>query len=78
MNLGTPVVVSKPKSAVAGQFQELSLLYAPVTPDGTEGVAAMSVSERILQAQQAAMQRGEVANAWRQAPGAAPHRRRVG
>ena len=28
----------------------------------------MSVSERILHAQQAAMQRGEVANAWRQAP----------
>ena len=28
----------------------------------------MSVSERILQAQQAALQRGEVANAWRQAP----------
>jgi pilus assembly protein CpaF len=28
----------------------------------------MSVSERILQAQQAALQRGEVANSWRQAP----------
>ncbi len=30
LNLGTPVVVSEPKSAVAKQLQQLSLLYAPV------------------------------------------------
>jgi pilus assembly protein CpaE len=31
LNLGTPVVISKPKSAVAHQLQQLSLLYAPVS-----------------------------------------------
>ena len=30
LNLGTPVVVSKPKSPVANQLQQLALLYAPV------------------------------------------------
>jgi pilus assembly protein CpaE len=29
LNLGTPVVISKPKSAVACQLQQLALLYAP-------------------------------------------------
>ena len=29
LNLGTPVVISKPKSPVASQLQQLSLLYAP-------------------------------------------------
>ena len=36
--------------------------------EGTEGLAAMSLSERINQAQQAAAQRGEVASTWRHAP----------
>jgi len=30
LNLGTPVVVSQPKSAVARQLQELLKLYAPL------------------------------------------------
>jgi pilus assembly protein CpaE len=30
LNLGTPVVLSKPKSPVANQLQQLALLYAPV------------------------------------------------
>jgi pilus assembly protein CpaE len=30
LNLGTPVVISKPKSPVANQLQQLALLYAPV------------------------------------------------
>jgi pilus assembly protein CpaE len=29
LNLGTPVVISEPKSAVARQLQQLALLYAP-------------------------------------------------
>ncbi len=29
LNLGTPVVISEPKSAVAKQLQQLALLYAP-------------------------------------------------
>ena len=31
LNLGTPVVVSEPKSAVARQFQQVASMYAPVT-----------------------------------------------
>ena len=30
LNLGTPVVISKPKSLVANQLQQLALLYSPV------------------------------------------------
>lgn len=30
LNLGTPVVMSEPKSAVARQLQQLALLYAPI------------------------------------------------
>jgi pilus assembly protein CpaE len=30
LNLGTPVVVSQPKSAVARQLRQLSMLYSPV------------------------------------------------
>lgn len=30
LNLGTPVVISKPKSPVANQLQQLALLYSPV------------------------------------------------
>jgi pilus assembly protein CpaE len=30
LNLGTPVVVAEPKSAVARQFQQLAQLFAPV------------------------------------------------
>ncbi|HEY4609810.1 MAG TPA: hypothetical protein VIH06_11415, partial [Ilumatobacteraceae bacterium] len=30
LNLGTPVVISEPKSMVAKQLQQLSELYAPV------------------------------------------------
>ena len=55
LNLGTPVVISEPKSAVAKQLQQLAQLYAPARRrEGTEGLAAMSLSERINQAQQAA------------------------
>ena len=32
LNLGTPVVVSEPKSPVAKQLQQLALLYAPAEP----------------------------------------------
>ena len=52
LNLGAPVVISEPKSAVAKQLQQLSQHYAPVETTSTEGVAAMSLSERINQAQQ--------------------------
>ena len=66
LNLGTPVVISEPKSPVAKQLQRLAQLYAPVDAEqGTEGVAAMSLTERINQAQQAAAQRGDVASKWR-------------
>ena len=66
LNLGTPVVISEPKSAVAKQLQQLAqLLRARRGREGTEGVAAMSLTERINQAQQAAAQRGEVAGTWR-------------
>ncbi len=70
MNVGTPVVISEPKSAVAKQLQQLAHLFAPVTmpPSRSGGLAAMSLSERINQAQQAAAQRGDVASTWRQAP----------
>jgi hypothetical protein len=30
MNLGTPVVIGEPKSAVAKQLRQLSTLYSPV------------------------------------------------
>jgi len=33
LNLGTPVVVGQPKSAVAKQLQELAELYAPLDSD---------------------------------------------
>jgi pilus assembly protein CpaE len=33
LNLGTPVVISEPKSAVARQLQQLAHLYAPVEAD---------------------------------------------
>lgn len=33
LNLGTPVVVAEPKSAVAKQFQELAHIYSPAQPD---------------------------------------------
>jgi pilus assembly protein CpaE len=35
LNLGTPVVVSQPKSAVAKQFRELAQLFAPVKAEAT-------------------------------------------
>jgi len=33
LNLGTPVVISEPKSAAAKQFQQLAQQYAPIEPD---------------------------------------------
>ena len=33
LNLGTPVVISEPKSAVAKQMQQLAQLFAPVDAD---------------------------------------------
>ena len=36
LNLGTPVVASEPKSAVAKQFRELSELYSPVAVESTK------------------------------------------
>jgi pilus assembly protein CpaE len=33
LNMGTPVVISEPKSAVAKQMQQLAQLYASVSPD---------------------------------------------
>ena len=35
LNLGTPVVISEPKSAVAKQLQQLALLYAPSNAEPT-------------------------------------------
>jgi pilus assembly protein CpaE len=35
LNLGTPVVISEPKSAVAKQLQQLALLFAPVSAEPT-------------------------------------------
>ena len=69
LNLGTPVVISEPKSAAAKQLQQLARALRPCRGrQGAEGVAAMSLSERINQAQQAAAERGEVASNWRPAP----------
>jgi pilus assembly protein CpaE len=34
LNLGTPVVVSEPRSAIAKQLQQLALQYAPLVTDG--------------------------------------------
>jgi pilus assembly protein CpaE len=34
LNLGTPVVVSEPRSAIAKQLQQLALQYAPLETDG--------------------------------------------
>ena len=67
LNLGTPVVISEPKSAVAKQLQQLALLYSPVDSRArSQRVAAMSVSERIVQAQEAARLRGDITSTWRE------------
>ena len=71
LNLGNPVVTSEPRSAVAKQLQELaSAVLSGDQREDEEGVVAMSVSERINQAQRAARERGDASTPWASATSA--------
>ena len=79
LNLGTPVVDQR---AQVGGRQAAPAAGAAVRPhrgrQAKEGVAAMSLTERINQAKQAAAERGEVASKWRHRAEPARDRRRAG